>query len=284
MRFVQILLAALVVWTLPAAAHPALWVAKNGSATVYLFGTIHVLPADAQWMDDAIQKALSASQEIWTEADISNLSKSVSAIRHYGLHADHPTETMLPPRFRARYRQQVELSGLPPALIAQAQPWLVEILLSAAAMQRTGALGLGVEANLMSYAHTHHLSTPNFETLDEQFAMMSDMPKEAQITSLEEQINEWDGAGEQFRALLVAWKSGDVDGLDRLTNQDMRHHDEMVWTELILRRNERFVAKIEDRLQGTGTAFVAVGAAHLCGSTGVPSLLKARGFAVTRIQ
>jgi uncharacterized protein YbaP (TraB family) len=269
---------------LPARADPALWVAHKGTATVYLFGTIHVLPAGTQWMNRPVLTALGASQEIWTEADISSLPASISAIRHYGLHADHPTEELLPPKYRARYEQQVARSGMPAALFAQAQPWLVEILLSAVAMQQSGTLGLGVEASLMRYAADHHLATPTFETLDTQFAMLSDMPLDAQLASLEEQIDEFDLASQQFAELLAAWRAGDDATLDRLTNQDMRKHNEIVWTELILRRNELFAQKIEERLDGAGTFFVAVGAAHLCGDTGVPALLRAHGLKVDRVK
>ena len=87
-----------------------------------------------------------------------------------------------------------------------------------------------------------------------------------------------------FAELLAAWRGGDEAKLDSLTNQDMRAHDEALWTELILRRNQHFAQRIGDRLQGTGTAFVAVGAAHLCGSTGVPALLERAGYAVKRVQ
>jgi uncharacterized protein YbaP (TraB family) len=268
----------------PASADPALWVAHKGTATVYLFGTIHVLPAGTQWMNRSVLTALGASEEVWTEADISSLSDSIAAIRHYGLRAAHPTEDLLPAAYHARYEQQVAQSGMPAALFEQAQPWLVEILLSAAAMQHSGTMGLGVEASLMRYAADHHLATPTFETLDTQFAMLADLPLDAQLASLEEQIDEFDLAGQQFAELLSAWRSGDDVTLDRLTNQDMRKHSQIVWTELILRRNELFVQKIEERLQGTGTFFVAVGAAHLCGDTGVPALLRAHGVKVDRVK
>jgi uncharacterized protein YbaP (TraB family) len=267
-----------------ARADPALWVAHGGSATVYLFGTIHVLPQGLQWMGPNVQQALGASSEVWTEADISSLSGAVTAIKHYGLGPANNTEVLLPAAYRARYLQQVAASGMPQALFSLARPWLTEVLLSAASMQHAGAMGLGAEVPLLAYAHAHHLSTPTFETLDQQFAILADMPQAAQIASLEEQIDEFDNAAPQFQKLLDAWKSGDVDTLDRLTNQDMRTHDQAVWTELILRRNERFAQKISERLQGSGTAFVAVGAAHLCGSDGVPAILRNQGFKVERVK
>ena len=269
---------------LPARADPALWVVHKNGATVYLFGTIHILPAHTRWMDNRIGAALSQSTELWTEADIGNLAGNVAALRHYGLGATHSTESLLPPEYRERFRRDTALSGMPPLLFANARPWLAEILLDAAALQHAGPVVMGAESTLLAYAHEHQMATPTFETLDQQFAMLADMPEAAQISALEQEIDEFNGAGPEFAKLLAAWQSGDVDTLDRLTNQDMRKHQEASWTELILRRNEGFAQKIAERLQGSGTAFVAVGAAHLCGSTGVPALLKNQGFDVTRVQ
>lgn len=269
-----------------ALADPALWMAHGQSATIYLFGTIHILPRDdaGAWVGPKIREALAASTELWTEADIGSLRAAVSAIRRYGLDPAHSTVSLLPPDYRRRFARQIAEGGVPQALIARAQPWLAEVLLNGAAMQHAGPVTLGAESTLLAYARTHHLLTSTFETLDEQFAMLADMPLAAQLASLEEQIDEFDHTGPIFARLLAAWSAGDEATLDRLTNSEMRSRSEAVWTELILRRNERFAQKIGDRLQGSGTAFVAVGAAHLCGLTGVPELLKNAGFTVTRLQ
>jgi uncharacterized protein YbaP (TraB family) len=128
------------------------------------------------------------------------------------------------------------------------------------------------------------LLTPTFETMDQQFAMMADLPEDAQIASLENAIDEFDRAGPIYADMLSAWQSGDQAKLDTLINQELKAKNEQLWTELILRRNEKFADKINDRLQGSGIAFVAVGAGHLCGSDGVPALLTRRGYSVTRVE
>jgi len=49
---------------------------------------------------------------------------------------------------------------------------------------------------------------------------------------------------------------------------------------VILRRNRAWVESIVRRLEGSGTLFIAVGAAHLVGEGNVVALLRARGIAV----
>jgi len=279
-----IALIGLFMFAMPSArADPALWVVKSQSATVYLFGTLHVLPKTLTWMDPAIESALASSSELWTEADISDLKDAVSAIRHYGIAAPGETESLLPDGYRSRYHQQITQTHVSPMVFDHARPWLAEILLSTSAMQRQSVVQ-GVEPTLLAYAHAHNMSTPTFETMDQQFALMADMPQSAQLASLEDAIDEFDQVGPIFGELVGAWKAGDEAKMDKLVNQGMRAKSEIVWTEIILRRNERFAEKIGDRLQGAGTVFVAVGAGHMCGSDGVPALLHRRGFVVTRLQ
>ena len=60
---------ALSVLAFPALAEPALWVATQGGATVYLFGTVHALKPETQWETPKIAKAFAESRELWLEAD-----------------------------------------------------------------------------------------------------------------------------------------------------------------------------------------------------------------------
>jgi len=46
-----------------------LWVAKQGGATVYLFGTVHALKPGLKWETPKIATAFAESQELWLEAD-----------------------------------------------------------------------------------------------------------------------------------------------------------------------------------------------------------------------
>jgi len=50
-----------------AAADPTLWVAKAKGSTVYIVGTVHLLPPDVKWRTPALEKALKDSSELWLE-------------------------------------------------------------------------------------------------------------------------------------------------------------------------------------------------------------------------
>src|SRR5258705_10166617 len=46
---------------LPLRANPALWRVHNGTSTVYLFGSLHILPPGYKWTTPEIESAMSAS-------------------------------------------------------------------------------------------------------------------------------------------------------------------------------------------------------------------------------
>jgi uncharacterized protein len=264
----------------PAAADPALWVVKGRTATLYLFGTLHVLPAGAQWRSPAVLKALNNSTEVWTEADTPALPYLARLIRRYGI-SDHSTlSEMLPKHYSARYDMEMSSAGL--LRYNYVKPWLAERLLTDSTLHpRSGRHN--VEAEVVDYAHRHHQDVQNFESADHQFAILADLPIDAQIRALEIQLDAYPPGGAEMNALVTAWLSGDTATLDRISNQQLVATDERYFDDVIVRRNEQFARDLATRLDDSGTAFIAVGASHLVGSTSVQSFLRNYGYTAIRV-
>ncbi|MCA6325505.1 TraB/GumN family protein, partial [Phenylobacterium sp.] len=51
----------------PRDADPALWMVRDADTTIYLFGTVHFLPKDLSWFDEAVADAFNASDELRME-------------------------------------------------------------------------------------------------------------------------------------------------------------------------------------------------------------------------
>ncbi len=267
----------------PAAnAAPGLWVVHSATATVYLFGTVHMLPTETKWQAPSIEHAMDLSDEIWTEADTSSLPALVRLIRRYGLSPQGNLRSVLPKRYRARYDMEMSSAGLSVDTFGHVKPWLAELLLTGGALKHA-RFGHGVETDLLAFAHRHNKATPTFETADEQFAILADLPIEAQVRALELQIDGYSGTAGDMNAMVRAWLNGNVDLLDKLSNQKLAATNERYFDDVIVRRNEHFASSIVTRLQSTGVAFVAIGASHLCGSASVQSFLRNYGFKAERI-
>src|SRR5262249_51748280 len=88
---------ALLLFALPALAEPALWVARQGDATVYLFPTVHALKPELKWETPKIEKAFAESREVWLEIeDPSPDPKAIQPLlRELGFDEAHPLSTKL---------------------------------------------------------------------------------------------------------------------------------------------------------------------------------------------
>ncbi len=92
------------------------------------------------------------------------------------------------------------------------------------------------------------------------------------------------GFEELFDRLTDALRHGDYEAVCRLdrsgfaTAEDADLHDRRMLAE----RNMAWMPRLERFLQDGG-AIVAVGAAHLCGPTGLPDLLKVQGYRIERV-
>ena len=63
-------------------AHPALWSVSDADTTIYLFGTIHLLPDDYQWQTPKLHQAVEGSQELVIETivDTKDPAQLMSAV------------------------------------------------------------------------------------------------------------------------------------------------------------------------------------------------------------
>ena len=53
-------------------AHPAIWKLDNGSAQVYLIGSIHLLPPELKWYGGKIKKILDIADEVVFEVHMTS--------------------------------------------------------------------------------------------------------------------------------------------------------------------------------------------------------------------
>src|SRR5690349_19717947 len=70
----------------PQVARPALWSVSDADTTIYLFGTIHLLPQNFQWRTAKFNEAVSGSQQLMVETivDDKDPTKLMSAMASLG--------------------------------------------------------------------------------------------------------------------------------------------------------------------------------------------------------
>ena len=112
---------------------PALWKVADEDTTIYLFGTVHVLPADVEWYDEDIAAALENADTLVTEipADAMKDPALQAAIMQKAMLPEGQTlRQMLSAEDRAVYEQALGKLGMPPAAFDRFEPWFAGMTLS----------------------------------------------------------------------------------------------------------------------------------------------------------
>tara|TARA_R110000868_G_scaffold13584_2_gene63163 strand:- start:7323 stop:8267 length:945 start_codon:yes stop_codon:yes gene_type:complete len=268
-------------------ASPAIWEISDEDSQIYLLGTFHILPASLDWQSDAMLADLRAADSLYLEADVHSPEAEArvqAMVVQMGLNPAGVTLTsMLDAETAALLAEVAPTVGATPAMLDPMRPWLAEIVLAVAQMQ---ALGLdptaGVEQSLLAAVQGTSVEMGYFETAEDQMNAIAGQPEEIQLKSLAEGLREMERMPDMLDQMVRAWATGDVETIDSLINSEMREDAPEVYEALIVQRNRNWMPQILALLDGEGTVFIAVGAAHLTGDDGVIAQLRAAGVEVTR--
>jgi uncharacterized protein YbaP (TraB family) len=290
----RVLGAALLFVGLPAAsraaeaAHPALWEITDPDTTIYLFGTIHLLPEHYQWRTARFDKALNGSEQLVIETivDPQHPQAFASAFAQLAL-----SPTPLPPildRVSAAKRPALTAAiakiGANPAQFGRVKTWAVAFQLLGLQFTQMGLEGQeGPESILRKEFATGQKPVGELETVKQQLGFFDSLSENAQRTFLEGTIDSPVDTNKEFGRMLSAWTRGDVREIAATFNEDLSTSPELGQT-LVANRNANWAKWIERRLQQPGTIMVAVGAGHLAGKQSVIAMLQRDGYRVRRIQ
>ena len=266
-------------------ARPALWRLADSDTTIYLFGTIHALPAGTEWRTPALEQAMAASDELVTEIRLDNEHAAAADFIRLAIGRDlPPVLERVPEAKRDALRTALEGTPLPMAALDRMKTWAVAVTLTQLLFERAGLdAALGVERSITATFRERGRPLVGLETASEQFGFFDNLPEEAQRAFLESVLQSPGDVRREFDGMLRAWTSGDVRAIGRTFNsaETMPAHLREV---LLTRRNARWAEWLQRRLERPGTAFVAVGAGHLAGRDSVQDMLERRGLRVTRVQ
>lgn len=268
-------------------ADPPMWRVTDADSEIYFVGTFHALPRDIDWRSDALARAADMAQTVVFEAEVDTPAAQKRAqeiISRYGRNRQGVSlSSILGPDYATQFAAAARGLGIDPALLEPARPWHAFLALSIKFLMNEGFdPGAGLEQVMLTEARVRGRNLRFFETVDQQLNLFASMPADQEKALLVTTLREWDNQADDVRAMLAAWRGGDLDTIDRLMNGAMRDEAPGVYDRLIVRRNAAWADKTEQLLDGAGTVLIAVGAAHLAGADSLPAMLAARGRAVER--
>ena len=262
-------------WPTPA---PALWQVEGPRGERgWLFGTIHALPEGARWETPALERALGEAGTLVVE--VANLADATAGARAFAAVSRSPGLPPLLQRVPAADRpalaRALANAGLDERAFATVESWAAAVMIANAG--HAGEAANGVDRALLA----RRVPVVGLEGFAEQFAIFDRLPQ-AEQDDLLRLTAEDDGAA-QDRQETRAWIAGDLPALEREAHDGILA-DPQLRQALLVDRNARWVGRIAPLVLQGKRPFVAVGAAHMLGSAGLPAQLASRGFKVTRIE
>lgn len=268
----------------PPPVRPALWKIADEDTTIYLFGTVHVLPPGIEWFDGKVAAAFDKSEELVTEIiEDDSGSTRTGMFQRAALPEGQTLRAMLSPEDRAKYEAALAQLGLPAPTLDRYEPWLAAIVLSVGPLAEAGfASSNGVEKTLELRARARSVARGALETPEFQLDLFDSLPIETQKTYLTQVVDQLPTIKQQIGDMVEAWKRGDADELARLMNS--AEDDPGLMEALLTNRNRTWAGWVRERLKKPGTVFLAVGAGHLAGPGSLQDQLAAGGITAERVQ
>ena len=268
---------------LPASVLPAqdssslFWsISRNGEPAGYLLGTIHSEDPRVLDFPELFMNQLGENQVFAMEMvpDLPTLTR-LTEYMHY---QDGTTlESQIGRDRFLRLRQALSSYRVPQDWIAKMKVWAAMMTLSVPAPES----GFFMDFSLSLRAAGAGLKVVGLETLEQQLSFLENMPMEQQISLLDKALEDYEKVEVIHRQMVDSYLTGDLDALtaqaddqlDELDPETRRYFIEQG----IDQRNHRMVESLLTHL-GENRVFVAVGALHLPGETGLVSLLRGQGY------
>jgi uncharacterized protein YbaP (TraB family) len=266
-------------------AKPLLWSVKQGNTTIYLFGTVHLLPSDTDWVSGKLDDALNRSGRLSIELVDDDPVTMQALVMKYGLDPAHPLSQKLPAADRQKLKQAAIDAKLPMGeqSLEPMRPWLASLVLTVTPLVQAGLdPNQGVDKQLKARMIKAGKPVDGLETADQQLRILAGMSEPLQLDMLRETFQEIEDGPKKLRQLIDAWKNGDTRTIARLESTDLQQTNPELYKQLIVDRNKAWAQTIAKRLRNPagGTSIIAVGAGHLAGPDSLQKQLEGLGFTV----
>ncbi len=268
---------------LPTQATPALWTVEKDGKTLYLFGSIHLLPPRIKWRRPEIDAAIAAAKVFVFEAPIDGgAGGAMSAFIETGgkLPAGTTLQDVLPADLYAQVEDAAWKVNYPPMALKQFRPWLVAVSLELFSYIKAGfSTWYGVDRLIESDAKQSGRTLDYLETVEGQLSFFSHLDRKTEIAYLRETVRSIAEEPNSPNDLVAAWASGKPEKMIGLLEEAFAKVPALR-AQLLVARNKNWIPKLEAMLASPETHFVTVGVGHLVGPDSVVAQLKAKGYKV----
>lgn len=278
--------------------HGLLWrIEKPGIPASFLFGTMHMADPRVTSLSPAAQAAFDGAETLVIETtDVLDQNKMTAALfAKPGLMMFTDGSTLadhLSPEDEAVLQKGLEARGIPLGTVAKMKPWLLASVVSLPACELARkAAGVSVlDVKLAQEAEKAGKSVEGLETAIGQMEAMASLPLDFQVRGLVDTLKLGSRLDDVIETMIVIYETGETGLFWPLVHAEMPDGTGAdaagyaAFEETMIISRNRGMADRAVPILDKGDAFVAVGALHLAGPTGLVALLKAKGFTLDAVE
>lgn len=268
---------------------------RAGAPPSHLFGTVHLTDQRVAQLPPKTRAALGKSSTVVLEvADLSpnNSAVALSGAMRLAIFTDGTSlDKLISQDEFAKVSQAVVRAGMPVETARLFKPWIVTMLMSGTECERRKiqAGALVQDMRIADEAKKRGVPLISLETIDSQLEALATIPQDRQIEMLRSGLPYMDRTPDLVETTLQLYLKRNIGavwpfqlalarkaGFDQTTFASFQE-------QLIIGRNMNMRDRALPHLAGGG-AFVAVGALHLPGRSGLVSLFREAGYTVTPVE
>lgn len=266
-------------------------VSLPGKPPSYVFGTMHVADRDVLRLPPPIARAFKGSRLLLVESDDDPV-EMIKVARAMVLPPGRALKEIIEPALYDEVVTAGEAMGLTEREVNRLRPWALAFMLGDPADQNLRrASGQPVlDDALQHYAAKRGVPVLALDRGAELANLFTvELSESDQTLMLADLLESAVPFAQRIEVLRTAYLAGDLETLletvrgdDPAMTVEKKRFAEKFAHGLLTERNRRWIPRMARHLK-SGGVFVAVGAAHLPGETGVLRLLEEAGYRVTRV-
>lgn len=276
--------------------HAFLWkVEREGLATSWLFGTIHVPDDRVNALHPEVKAALEGADAFYGELALDDTGDMEKKLMEAGTYPeDRKLQDAVPPELWKRLDERLREHGLTAGMLNRFKPFMVSMTLAQLEMLPLVTAGKkALDERIYLVAKAKGKEVGGVEQVEEQIqALAHTLTEEESVAQLAETLDDMDVADERgvsdLQRMLGAWLSGSERYLLAIAMESLDLEDPVerrIHEALLIRRNRHMAERAAAKMKAAPEKrFVfAFGTLHYVGEGSVVELLRKDGFTVTRV-
>ncbi len=269
-------------------SHPlSMWQVDGINNRVYLLGSIHMLRESHHPIPSAIYDAYADAEVLVMELDMDDIDPVAeqALISELGLiQGGGALRDLMGANLYAEAESLANELQIPLTLLANSEPWYAAITVEVMMLMRAGFSPMhGIEMHLSEIAARDNKEILGLETTRQQLELLDNLSLTTQREMLMQALTDSADLAHVMDDLIDAWRYGDVEFLEENLLADLEDFEELHQA-IVVNRNIDWVRQIQALLDDEDDYLIVVGALHLVGDNGVPSLLANRGLEVRQLS